>query len=147
MKHGDAYLYYVQVYGYYLRVLDFNIANSKDASSYFQAYKCEAMTLETICTNSILLNSSSQNQAYFYRGLARVILGNCNGAVSDFRTAMNSNDKSLCYYNIGIAYANNKRYLDAIDYMKQVNSNTTSKKIKEQSLSKIKEYQDKINER
>ena len=120
LPEGDAFLYYVRAKAYYLNNLDFEVEDSENMTDYFKAYRREAEHLAELCRKSITCDPSDGNEAYFYRGLAYIVLGRANDAANDFMRCARGNEsiKAVCYYNIGIAYKNAGRYNAALDQFK-----------------------------
>lgn len=106
LPEGDAFLYYVRAKAYYLNNLDFEVEDSENMTDYFKAYRREAEHLAELCRKSITCDPSDGNEAYFYRGLAYIVLGRANDAANDFMRCARGNEsiKAVCYYNVGIAY-------------------------------------------
>lgn len=147
MDGGDAYLYYVQAYAYFWQNMALDLAYDVDASAYHEAYSKEAQELARKCDRSIALDSSSGNKAFLYRGIANLWLHRCDAAVADFRKALNTCDKGMCYYNIGTAYANDRQYELAVENMKLAHAHYSDSERKSRCLNRIKEYQGKLMKR
>lgn len=149
MPGGDAYLYFVRAKAYYMRNLDFKNKEDEDVTAYFNAYRQEAQHTVELCNKSINMDKSSGNEAYFIRGLAYIILKIPDNAVADFKRFMSGAPtfKASCYYNIGIAYKNAKRWSEARDNFKLARQYYTDKENVEKCLKKIKACQDKIDGR
>ena len=147
LPEGDAFLYYVRAKAYYLNNLDFEVEDSENMTDYFKAYRREAEHLAELCRKSITCDPSDGNEAYFYRGLAYIVLGRANDAANDFMRCARGNEsiKAVCYYNIGIAYKNAGRYNAALDQFKNARQYFSDADNKERSLRKIKECQQKIS--
>lgn len=146
LPEGDAFLYYVRAKAYYLNNLDFEVEDSENMTDYFKAYRREAEHLAELCRKSITCDPSDGNEAYFYRGLAYIVLGRANDAANDFMRCARGNEsiKAVCYYNIGIAYKNAGRYNAALDQFKNARQYFSDADNKERCLRKIKECQQKI---
>jgi len=142
-----ARVYFIKAYAFFKRNLDFKLEADTDASAYFKAYRDEAESLAEKCTQSISFYPNYSNQAYFYRGIAYIILNYPENAASDFRAAMegDASQKGLCYYNIGISYENNRWYNDAIAQFKLARSCTNDDKLSKDALDEIKNCQEKLN--
>lgn len=142
-----ARVYFIKAYAFFKRNLDFNIEADTDASAYFKAYRDEAESLAEKCTQSINVYPDYSNQAYFYRGIAYIILNYPENAASDFKAAMEGDAslKGLCYYNTGISYKNNSWYNDAIAQFKLARSYTNDDKLSKEALDKIKNCQEKLD--
>lgn len=147
LPEGDAFLYYVRAKAYYLNNLDFEVEDSENMTDYFKAYRREAEHLAELCRKSITCDPSDGNEAYFYRGLAYIVLGRANDAANDFMRCARGNEsiKAVCYYNIGIAYKNAGRYNAALDQFKKARQYFSDADNKERCLRKIKECQQKIS--
>lgn len=147
LPEGDAFLYYVRAKAYYLNNLDFEVEDSENMTDYFKAYRREAEHLAELCRKSITCDPSDGNEAYFYRGLAYIVLGRANDAANDFMRCARGNEsiKAVCYYNIGIAYKNAGRYNAALDQFKNARQYFSDADNKERCLRKIKECQQKIS--
>ena len=147
LPEGDAFLYYVRAKAYYLNNLDFEVEDSENMTDYFKAYRREAEHLAELCRKSITCDPSDGNEAYFYRGLAYIVLGRANDAANDFMRCARGNEsiKAVCYYNIGIAYKNAGRYNAALDQFKNARQYFSDADNKELCLRKIKECQQKIS--
>ena len=147
LPEGDAFLYYVRAKAYYLNNLDFEVQDSENMTDYFKAYRREAEHLAELCRKSITCDPSDGNEAYFYRGLAYIVLGRANDAANDFMRCARGNEsiKAVCYYNIGIAYKNAGRYNAALDQFKNARQYFSDADNKERCLRKIKECQQKIS--
>lgn len=147
LPEGDAFLYYVRAKAYYLNNLDFEVEDSENMTDYFKAYRREAEHLAELCRKSISCDPSDGNEAYFYRGLAYIVLGRANDAANDFMRCARGNEsiKAVCYYNIGIAYKNAGRYNAALDQFKNARQYFSDADNKERCLRKIKECQQKIS--
>lgn len=147
LPEGDAFLYYVRAKAYYLNNLDFEVEDSENMTDYFKAYRREAEHLAELCRKSITCDPSDGNEAYFYRGLAYIVLGRANDAANDFMQCARGNEsiKAVCYYNIGIAYKNAGRYNAALDQFKNARQYFSDADNKERCLRKIKECQQKIS--
>ena len=147
LPEGDAFLYYVRAKAYYLNNLDFEVEDSENTTDYFKAYRREAEHLAELCRKSITCDPSDGNEAYFYRGLAYIVLGRANDAANDFMRCARGNEsiKAVCYYNIGIAYKNAGRYNAALDQFKNARQYFSDADNKERCLRKIKECQQKIS--
>lgn len=147
LPEGDAFLYYVRAKAYYLNNLDFEVEDSENMTDYFKAYRREAEHLAELCCKSITCDPSDGNEAYFYRGLAYIVLGRANDAANDFMRCARGNEsiKAVCYYNIGIAYKNAGRYNAALDQFKNARQYFSDADNKERCLRKIKECQQKIS--
>lgn len=146
LPEGDAFLYYVRAKAYYLNNLDFEVEDSENMTDYFKAYRREAEHLAELCRKSITCDPSDGNEAYFYRGLAYIVLGRANDAANDFMRCARGNEsiKAVCYYNIGIAYKNAGRYNAALDQFKNARQYFSDADNKERCLRKIKECQQRI---
>lgn len=147
LPEGDAFLYYVRAKAYYLNNLDFEVEDSENMTDYFKAYRREAKHLAELCRKSITCDPSDGNEAYFYRGLAYIVLGRANDAANDFMRCARGNEsiKAVCYYNVGIAYKNAGRYNAALDQFKNARQYFSDADNKERCLRKIKECQQKIS--
>lgn len=147
LPEGDAFLYYVRAKAYYLNNLDFEVEDSENMTDYFKAYRREAEHLAELCRKSITCDPSDGNEAYFYRGLAYIVLGRANDAANDFMRCARGNEsiKAVCYYNIGIAYKNAGRYNAALDQFKNARQYFSDADSKERCLRKVKECQQKIS--
>ena len=147
LPEGDAFLYYVRAKAYYLNNLDFEVEDSENMTDYFKTYRREAEHLAELCRKSITCDPSDGNEAYFYRGLAYIVLGRANDAANDFMQCARGNEsiKAVCYYNIGIAYKNAGRYNAALDQFKNARQYFSDADNKERCLRKIKECQQKIS--
>lgn len=147
LPEGDAFLYYVRAKAYYLNNLDFEVEDSENMTDYFKAYRREAEHLAELCRKSITCDPSDGNEAYFYRGLAYIVLGRGNDAANDFMRCARGNEsiKAVCYYNVGIAYKNAGRYNAALDQFKNARQYFSDADNKERCLRKIKECQQKIS--
>ena len=147
LPEGDAFLYYVRAKAYYLNNLDFEVEDSENMTDYFKAYRREAEHLAELCRKSITCDPSDGNEAYFYRGLAYIVLGRANDAANDFMRCARGNEsiKAVCYYNIGIAYKNTGRYNAALDQFKDARQYFSDADNKERCLRKIKECQQRIS--
>ena len=147
LPEGDAFLYYVRAKAYYLNNLDFEVEDSENMTDYFKAYRREAEHLAELCRKSITCDPSDGNEAYFYRGLAYIVLGRANDAANDFMRCARGNEsiKAVCYYNVGIAYKNAGRYNAALDQFKNARQYFSDADNKERCLRKIKECQQKIS--
>ena len=147
LPEGDAFLYYVRAKAYYLNNLDFEVEDSENVTDYFKAYRREAEHLAELCRKSITCDPSDGNEAYFYRGLAYIVLGRANDAANDFMRCARGNEsiKAVCYYNIGIAYKNAGRYNAALDQFKNARQYFSDADNKGRCLRKIKECQQKIS--
>lgn len=147
LPEGDAFLYYVRAKAYYLNNLDFEVEDSENMTDYFKAYRREAEHLAELCRKSISCDPSDGNEAYFYRGLAYIVLGRANDAANDFMRCARGNEsiKAVCYYNVGIAYKNAGRYNAALDQFKNARQYFSDADNKERCLRKIKECQQKIS--
>lgn len=147
LPEGDAFLYYVRAKAYYLNNLDFEVEDSENMTDYFKAYRREAEHLAELCRKSITCDPSDGNEAYFYRGLAYIVLGRANDAANDFMRCARGNEsiKAVCYYNIGIAYKNAGRYNAALDQFKNARQYFSDADNKGRCLRKIKECQQKIS--
>lgn len=147
LPEGDAFLYYVRAKAYYLNNLDFEVEDSENMTDYFKTYRREAEHLAELCRKSITCDPSDGNEAYFYRGLAYIVLGRANDAANDFMRCARGNEsiKAVCYYNIGIAYKNAGRYNAALDQFKNARQYFSDADNKERCLRKIKECQQKIS--
>mgnify|MGYP002532562803 CR=1 FL=1 len=147
LPEGDAFLYYVRAKAYYLNNLDFEVEDSENMTDYFKAYRREAEHLAELCRKSITCDPSDGNEAYFYRGLAYIVLGRANDAANDFMRCARGNEsiKAVCYYNIGIAYKNAGRYNAALDQFKNARQYFSDADNKERCLRKIKECQQRIS--
>ena len=86
LPEGYAFLYYVRAKAYYLNNLDFEVEDSENMTDYFKAYRREAEHLAELCRKSITCDPSDGNEAYFYRGLAYIVLGRANDACFQKRT-------------------------------------------------------------
>ena len=146
MSDGDAYLYYVEACAIYKNNLDFNLGIDEDATDYFKAYRSEAQKVVNKCTQSIQLDPSVSNDAYLYRGLAHIILGNTDKAISDFKnlTSRGNENAAVSYYNIGIASYNARRWNAAIDAFKEARSRSNSEELRSDCLTYIKKCQQKL---
>mgnify|MGYP000809809859 FL=1 len=120
LPDGDAFLYCIRAKAYYLNNLDFEVGDDENMTDYFRAYRSEAEHLVELCRKSIACDPSDGNEAYFYRGLAYVVLGRANDAASDFKSCARGNEpfKASCYYNTGIAYKNAGWHSSALDQFK-----------------------------
>ncbi|WP_300797570.1 hypothetical protein [uncultured Alistipes sp.] len=147
LPEGDAFLYYVRAKAYYLNNLDFEVEDSENMTDYFKAYRREAEHLAELCRKSITCDPSDGNEAYFYRGLAYIVLGRANDAANDFMRCARGNEsiKAVCYYNIGIAYKNAGRYNAALHQFKNARQYFSDADSKERCLRKVKECQQKIS--
>ena len=147
LPEGDAFLYYVRAKAYYLNNLDFEVEDSENMTDYFKAYRREAEHLAELCRKSITCDPSDGNEAYFYRGLAYIVLGRANDAANDFMRCARGNEsiKAVCYYNVGIAYKNAGQYNAALDQFKNARQCFSDADNKERCLRKIKECQQKIS--
>lgn len=147
LPEGDAFLYYVRAKAYYLNNLDFEVEDSENMTDYFKAYRREAEHLAELCRKSITCDPSDGNEAYFYRGLAYIVLGRANDAANDFMRCARGNEsiKAVCYYNVGIAYKNAGRYNAALDQFKNARQYFSDADNKGRCLRKIKECQQKIS--
>lgn len=147
LPEGDAFLYYVRAKAYYLNNLDFEEEDSENMTDYFKAYRREAEHLAELCRKSITCDPSDGNEAYFYRGLAYIVLGRANDAANDFMRCARGNEsiKAVCYYNVGIAYKNAGQYNAALDQFKNARQYFSDADNKERCLRKIKECQQKIS--
>lgn len=147
LPEGDAFLYYVRAKAYYLNNLDFEVEDSENMTDYFKAYRREAEHLAELCRKSITCDPSDGNEAYFYRGLAYIVLGRTNDAANDFMRCARGNEsiKAVCYYNVGIAYKNAGQYNAALDQFKNARQYFSDADNKERCLRKIKECQQKIS--
>ena len=147
LPEGDAFLYYVRAKAYYLNNLDFEVEDSENMTDYFKAYRREAEHLAELCRKSITCDPSDGNEAYFYRGLAYIVLGRANDAANDFMRCARGNEsiKAVCYYNIGIAYKNAGRYNAALNQFKNARQYFSDADSKERCLRKVKECQQKIS--
>lgn len=147
LPEGDAFLYYVRAKAYYLNNLDFEVEDSENMTDYFKAYRREAEHLAELCRKSITCDPSDGNEAYFYRGLAYIVLGRANDAANDFMRCARGNEsiKAVCYYNVGIAYKNAGQYNAALDQFKNARQYFSDADNKERCLRKIKECQQKIS--
>ena len=147
LPEGDAFLYYVRAKAYYLNNLDFEVEDSENMTDYFKAYRREAEHLAELCRKSITCDPSDGNEAYFYRGLAYIVLGRANDAANDFMRCARGNEsiKAVCYYNVGIAYKNAGQYNAALDQFKNARQYFSEADNKERCLRKIKECQQKIS--
>ncbi|HIX45071.1 MAG TPA: tetratricopeptide repeat protein, partial [Candidatus Barnesiella excrementipullorum] len=147
LPEGDAFLYYIMAKAYYLNNLNFEVEDSENMTDYFRAYRREAEHLVELCRRSISCDPSDSNEAYFYRGLAYIVLGRANDATNDFTRYARGNEsfKAVCYYNIGIAYKNAGQYNAARDQFKKARQYFPDADNKERCLRKIKECQQKIN--
>ncbi|HNY05904.1 MAG TPA: WG repeat-containing protein [Candidatus Egerieousia sp.] len=142
-----AFVCFVKAYAFFKRNLDFNIEANTDASAYFKVYRGEAESLVEKCTQSINVYPDYSNQAYFYRGIAYIILNSPDNAASDFRAAMGGDAslKGICYYNIGISYKNYGWYNDAITQFKLARSYSNDDKLSNDALDRIKNCQEKLD--
>lgn len=147
LPEGDAFLYYVRAKAYYLNNLDFEVEDSENMTDYFKAYRREAEHLAELCRKSITCDPSDGNEAYFYRGLAYIVLGRANDAANDFMRCARGNEsiKAVCYYNVGIAYKNAGQYNAALDQFKNARQYFSDADNKGRCLRKIKECQQKIS--
>lgn len=147
LPDGDAFLYCVRAKAYYLHNLDFEVGDDENMTDYFRAYRSEAEHLVELCRKSIACDPSDGNEAYFYRGLAYVVLGRANDAASDFKSCARGNEpfKASCYYNTGIAYKNAGWHSSALDQFKLARQYYTASDKKEKCLQRIKECQQKIS--
>ena len=147
LPEGDAFLYYVRAKAYYLNNLDFEVEDSENMTDYYKAYRREAEHLAELCRKSITCDPSDGNEAYFYRGLAYIVLGRANDAANDFMRCARGNEsiKAVCYYNVGIAYKNAGQYNAALDQFKNARQYFSDADNKERCLRKIKECQQKIS--
>ena len=147
LPEGDAFLYYVRAKPDYLNNLGFEVEDSDNMPDYFKAYRREAEHLAELCRKSSTCDPSDGNEAYFYRGLAYIVLGRANDAANDFMRCARGNEsiKAVCYYNIGIAYKNAGRYNAALDQFKNARQYFSDADNKERCLRKIKECQQKIS--
>lgn len=147
LPEGDAFLYYVRAKAYYLNNLDFEVEDSENMTDYFKAYRREAEHLAELCRKSITCDPSDGNEAYFYRGLAYIVLGRVNDAANDFMRCARGNEsiKAVCYYNVGIAYKNAGQYNAALDQFKNARQYFSDADNKGRCLRKIKECQQKIS--
>lgn len=146
MSGGDAYLYYVRAYAYYKKTLDFDLGTHENAHEYFLAYRNEAHHLVEMCNRSLNLDSTSSNDAYFVRGLAYIVLGYTDSAISDFERLSARSDETgaVSCYNIGIAAKNAKRWSAAIEAFKRARERSSSDSIRSKSLTHIKTCQEKL---
>lgn len=146
MSNGDAYLYYVEACAIYKNNLNFNLGIDEDATDYFKAYRSEAQKVVNKCTQSIQLDPSVSNDAYLYRGLAHIILGNTDKAISDFKnlTSRGNENAAVYYSNIGIASYNARRWNAAIDAFKEARSRSNSEELRSDCLTYIKKCQQKL---
>lgn len=148
LPNGDAYLYLARARAYFERNLRFDTDYSENATSYHNAYREEANQLVRLCNQSICCDASTRNNAYFYRGLAYIMLRETDKAVADFKQNMNNPEfKALSYYNTGIAYMNAKRYLEAMPNFKSARLYYSDEKEKERCLRRVKECQERIDSR
>lgn len=147
LPEGDAFLHYVRAKAYYLNNLDFEVEDSENMTDYFKAYRREAEHLAELCRKSITCDPSDGNEAYFYRGLAYIVLGRANDAANDFMRCARGNEsiKAVCYYNVGIAYKNAGQYNAALDQFKNARQYFSDADNKGRCLRKIKECQQKIS--
>ena len=146
MSGGDAYLYYACAYAYYKKTLDFDLGTQENAHEYFLAYRNEAQHLVEMCNRSLNLDSTSSNDAYFVRGLAYIVLGYTDSAISDFERLSARSDETgaVSCYNIGIAAKNAKRWSSAIEAFKRARERSSSDSIRSKSLTHIKTCQEKL---
>lgn len=147
LPDGDAFLYCIRAKAYYLNNLDFEVGDDENMTDYFRAYRSEAEHLVELCRKSIACDPSDGNEAYFYRGLAYVVLGRANDAASDFKSCARGNEpfKASCYYNTGIAYKNAGWHSSALDQFKLARQYYTASDKKEKCLQRIKECLQKIS--
>lgn len=146
---GDAYLYYVRARAFYQRHFP-NFANEEgDVTALYRAYRPEASQLIDLCSKSIRCDGSGTNEAYFYRGIAHVILGQANDAAADFNRHMSETVlmRGICYYNTGTAYQNKEWYKDAIEQYKQAQRYFNDQSMKEKCIRRIEECQNKIDKK
>lgn len=146
MKGGDAYMYYVLAHVYYRKTLDFDLGAHEDAYEYFRAYRSEALRLVDMCNRSLDLDGTSSNDAYFIRGLAYVVLGYTDSAISDFGRLSERPGETgaAACYNIGIASKNAKRWSSAIEAFKRARERSLSESIRSKSLAHIKTCREKL---
>lgn len=146
---GDAFLYLVRAKAYFKQNLDFEVSDNENMTEYFRAYRSEAERLAELCRKSIVCDSSDGNEAYFYRGMAYIVLGRADDAAADFKRCARGNEalKAVCYYNIGTAYKNAGRYSPALEQFKLARQYYTAADKKEQCLQRIKECQQKIKDK
>ena len=149
LPEGDAFLYLVRAKAYFKQNLDFEVSDNEDMTEYFRAYRSEAERLAELCRKSIVCDSSDGNEAYFYRGMAYIVLGRADDAAADFKRCARGNEalKAVCYYNIGTAYKNAGRYSPALEQFKLARQYYTDADKKEQCLQRIKECQQKIKDK
>lgn len=146
MKGGDAYMYYVLAHAYYRKTLDFDLGAHENAHEYFRAYRSEALRLVEMCNRSLGLDGSSSNDAYFIRGLAYVVLGYTDSAISDFERLSDRPGETgaAACYNIGIAAKNAKRWGSAIEAFKRARERSSSESMRSESLTHIKSCREKL---
>ena len=149
LPEGDAFLYLVRAKAYFKQNLDFEVSDNENMTEYFRAYRSEAERLAELCRKSIVCDSSDGNEAYFYRGMAYIVLGRADAAAADFKRCARGNEalKAVCYYNIGTAYKNAGRYSPALEQFKLARQYYTAADKKEQCLQRIKECQQKIKDK
>ncbi len=149
LPEGDAFLYLVRAKAYFKQNLDFEVSDNENMTEYFRAYRSEAERLAELCRKSIVCDSSDGNEAYFYRGMAYIVLGRADDAAADFKRCARGNEalKAVCYYNIGTAYKNAGRYSPALEQFKLARQYYTDADKKEQCLQRIKECQQKIKDK
>ena len=149
LPEGDAFLYLVRAKAYFKQNLDFEVSDNENMTEYFRAYRSEAERLAELCRKSIVCDSSDGNEAYFYRGMAYIVLGRADDAAADFKRCARGNEalKAACYYNIGTAYKNAGRYSPALEQFKLARQYYTAADKKEQCLQRIKECQQKIKDK
>lgn len=147
LPEGDAFLCLIRAKAYFKQNLDFEVDDNENMTEYFRAYRSEAEHLAELCRKSVACDSSNGNEAYFYRGMAYIILGRAEDAVTDFRRCAQGNEplKAACYYNAGTAYKNAGRYRLALEQFKLARQYYTATDKKEKCLKRIKECQQKID--
>lgn len=147
LPEGDAFLYLVRAKVYFKLNLDFEVNENENMTEYFRAYRNEAEHLAGLCRKSIACDPADGSEAYFYRGMAYIVLGRADDAATDFKNCARGNEalKAVCYYNIGTAYKNAGRYNPALEQFKLARQYYTAADKKEQCLQRIKECQQKIS--
>lgn len=148
IPEGNAFLFLARAKAYYRLNLVFDTGSNEDMSIYFQAYRSEAEHLVDLCGKSIECDPGDGNEAYFYRGLANIILGRTDDAAEDFMSCARGNEslRAASYYNAGIAYKNASRYGAALEYFKSARLYFPGADDKEMCLQNIRECQEKINQ-
>lgn len=112
------------------------------AENFINTNYTEAIKNFDACISMPNYDSTSKNQAYFWRGETQYRLGEYNAALRDYKLFLNDANRSsdnyaTALYNLGYSYFNLKQYNNALDYFKQYTNNERDK----QSLT----YLDALN--